>query len=155
VRLEIIATTYHSTIVKTHVFSLYSHLCIYVSIKLPIYTRWIWTGCSRCLSNSRRAWKWRSSELRDTLRGRDWASLEMHLEAEIDCICTDTWRPWSSELGDALQDSDWASFYMHLEAVIERVWRCTWRRWLCKLGGRNWTSLEMHFEAMIVPTWRL
>jgi hypothetical protein len=29
--LEIIATTYHSTIVKTHVFSLYSHLCIYVS----------------------------------------------------------------------------------------------------------------------------
>jgi len=27
-RLEIIATTYHSTIVKTHVFSLYSPLCM-------------------------------------------------------------------------------------------------------------------------------
>ena len=32
VRLEIIATTYHSTIFKTYAFSLYSHLCIYVSI---------------------------------------------------------------------------------------------------------------------------
>jgi len=55
VRLEIIATTYRSTIVKTHVFSLYSHLCIYVSIKLPIYTRYIWTGCRRCLSDLRHA----------------------------------------------------------------------------------------------------
>ena len=32
-----IATTYCSTIVKTHVFSLYSHLCIYVSMYLCIY----------------------------------------------------------------------------------------------------------------------
>jgi len=32
VHLEIIATTYRSIIVKTDVFSLYSHLCIYVSI---------------------------------------------------------------------------------------------------------------------------
>jgi len=37
VRLEIIATTYRSTIFKTHVFSLYSHLCIYVSMYLCIY----------------------------------------------------------------------------------------------------------------------
>jgi len=39
-RLEIIATTYHSTIFKTHVFSLYSNLCIYGSI----YIRYIWTN---------------------------------------------------------------------------------------------------------------
>jgi len=32
VHLEIIATTNRSTIFKTHVLSLYSHLCIYVSI---------------------------------------------------------------------------------------------------------------------------
>jgi hypothetical protein len=32
VRLEIIATTNRSMIFKTHVFSLYSHLCIYGSI---------------------------------------------------------------------------------------------------------------------------
>jgi len=35
--LEIIATTYRSTIVKTHVFRLYTHLCIYVSMYLRIY----------------------------------------------------------------------------------------------------------------------
>ena len=34
VRLEIIATIYRSTIVKTHVFSLYSHLCIYIATDL-------------------------------------------------------------------------------------------------------------------------
>jgi len=37
VRLEIIATTYRSTIVKTHVFRLYSHLCINVSMYLYSY----------------------------------------------------------------------------------------------------------------------
>jgi hypothetical protein len=34
VHLEIIATTYHSTIVKTHVFSSYFHLCIYIATHL-------------------------------------------------------------------------------------------------------------------------
>jgi hypothetical protein len=34
VHLGIIATTYRSTIFKTHVFSLYAHLCIYVAIQL-------------------------------------------------------------------------------------------------------------------------
>ena len=46
VRLEIIATTYGSTIVKTHVFSLYSHLCIYVSMYLCIYIAPITHGIS-------------------------------------------------------------------------------------------------------------
>jgi hypothetical protein len=36
VRLEIIATTYHSTIFETHVFHLYSHLCIYITTHLDI-----------------------------------------------------------------------------------------------------------------------
>jgi len=39
VHLEMIGTTYCSTIAKTYVFGLYSHLGIYVSIKLPIYTQ--------------------------------------------------------------------------------------------------------------------
>jgi len=34
VRLEIIATTYHSTIFKSHEFSLYSHLCISIATNL-------------------------------------------------------------------------------------------------------------------------
>ena len=50
-------------------------------------------------------WRPRLSELRDALGGRNQASLEMHLEAEIKL---------NSEL--------------HLDAVIERVWRCTWRQ---------------------------
>ena len=36
-RLEIIATTYHATIVKIHVLRLYSLLFIYVSMYLCIY----------------------------------------------------------------------------------------------------------------------
>jgi len=47
VHLELIATTNRSTIFKTYAFSLYPHLCIYVSIELPIYTRFIWTGSTR------------------------------------------------------------------------------------------------------------
>jgi hypothetical protein len=35
----------------------------------------------------------RLSELRGTLQGRDRASLEMHLEAEIKCTESCTWRP--------------------------------------------------------------
>jgi len=34
VRLQIIATNYSSTIFETHVFSLYSHLCIYIATHL-------------------------------------------------------------------------------------------------------------------------
>jgi len=47
--MEIIATTSRSTIFKTHVFSVYTHLCISGSILVPIYTRYIWTGCRQCL----------------------------------------------------------------------------------------------------------
>jgi hypothetical protein len=36
-RLEIIATTYRSTIWKTHVLSLYSHLSIYVSMYIATH----------------------------------------------------------------------------------------------------------------------
>jgi hypothetical protein len=40
--LEIIATTYRSTIFKTHVFSLYSHLCIYIATHLhTVYLDWL------------------------------------------------------------------------------------------------------------------
>jgi len=73
VHLEIIATTYCSMIFKTHEFSLYSHLCIYVSIWLPIYTRYISTGCRRC----RRA-------IRDTSENEDRVNSEIHSEAVIE-----------------------------------------------------------------------
>lgn len=46
--LEIIPTTYRSTISKTHLFNMYCYLGITVLIKLPIYTRYIWTSYKRC-----------------------------------------------------------------------------------------------------------
>jgi len=52
VRLEIIATTYRSTIDKTQVFSLYSHLCIYVSMYLCIYIAPIPHGISGLAAGS-------------------------------------------------------------------------------------------------------
>jgi len=119
VRREIIPTTYHATIFNTHVFSLYSDLCINVSRKLPIYQvflDWLQTVLE---TNSRFAWKCRSSEHRDTLRSCDRVSLEMHLEAVIGHIERYTWRPWMSEIRDALRDRDRAGVEMHLDAVHE------------------------------------
>jgi len=92
------------------------NVCIYVSISLPIYRCYIWTGCRRCLRAIRRApendnrvnseiypeavmervwrytWGLRFGELRDALGGRDRASVEMHLETEIEWTQWCTWR---------------------------------------------------------------
>jgi len=115
-------------------------------------------------------WTPRSSELRDALgcrdraslemhleteiewtqrciRGRDRASLEKHLETEIEWTQRWTWMQRSSEFGDALGDRERVNSEMHLEAVIERVWRYA-------LGGRNRVNLEMHSEAVIERVWR-
>jgi len=54
------------------------------------------------------------SLLNDILGGRDLASLEMHLQAEIEWTERCTWRPWSIEFGDALGGRDRASLEMHL-----------------------------------------
>jgi len=97
------------------------YICIYIATHLhTIYLDLLQVVLE---SNSRCAWRWVSSELRDVLRGLDGASLDIHLDA----IMVRTWRPWSSELRDALLGHDWVSLEMHLEAVIEWVWRCTWR----------------------------
>jgi len=86
VQLEIIATTYRSTIVKSHVFGLNSHLCIYIAAHLHTgYLDWLQAVLE---SNSRRSWKWWSSKLRDKLRGRGQVNMAMHLEAVI----MRTWR---------------------------------------------------------------
>jgi len=110
-------------------------------------------------SNSRCAWKWRSSELRDAPGGLDWASFEMNLgghdRASMAAVIKRASRPWLSKLGDALRGHDRAN----LEAVIERVWRCTWeamivwtwRPWSCKfedaLGGCDRAGLDDYLEA--------
>ena len=125
---EIIATTYRSTICKTHIFSLYSHQCIYIVTHL--HTVYL-DGLQAVLdSNSRCAWQWRSCELSDTLCSHDWASLEIYLVAMI----VQTWRPRSREFGHSLRGWNGASLEMHLEAMIKRVWRYTWRPWLSEIG---------------------
>jgi len=68
-------------------------------------------------------WRRRSSELRDALGGRDWASLDMHLETELEWTQRCTWRRRSSELRDARGSRDWASLEMHLETMLMRTWR--------------------------------
>jgi len=140
--LEIIATTYRSTNFKTYAFSLYSHLFIYVSIQLPVYTLYIWTCSMRWLKT-----------IRGTHEDDDRANSEIHSEPVIEQVWRCTWRPWWSEFGDAVADRDWVNSEMHWEAVIERVWRCTLRprssELRAALRGRNRAGLEMHLEAEI------
>jgi len=73
--------------------------------------------------------------------GRDQASMEMHLETEIEWTQRCTWRPRSSKFGDALGDRQ-----------IEWTQRCTWRPCLSKFGyalaGRDRVNPEMHMEAV-------
>jgi len=85
VRLESIATTYRSTIFKTHVSSLYSDLCIYVSIHISTHlhcTRYIWTGCRRWLT-----------AIRAAPENDNQVDSEIHCEAVIEQFGGCTWRP--------------------------------------------------------------
>jgi len=148
VRLEIIATTHRSTIFKTHVFSLYSHLCIYIATHLhTVYLDWLQAVLE---GNSRCAWKWWLTELRHTLRGRHRASLEIHFEAVIKRVWRCTLRPWSSKFVDAIGGRDCAN----MEAVFERLWRCNLRPWSNGFGdalwGRDRANLEMQLDSMNV-----
>jgi len=97
--LEIIATTYGSTIFKTDVFSLYSsYLSIYIAPHLHrICLDWLQAVLE---INSRCGWKWQSSELRDTLRACKGASLVKYLEPVIEHY----WR-------------------LHFKAMIDWTWR--------------------------------
>jgi len=61
------------------------YLCIYIATLLhTLYLDWLQAVLE---SNLRCAWKWRLSELRDILWGRDRVSLEMHLEAMLVWTC--------------------------------------------------------------------
>jgi len=147
VHLEIIATTYCSTIFKTHVCSLYSTQCIYVTMQLPIYTGYICTGSRRCFG-----------AIRGVSEHDDRVNSEIHSEAldEPDRRCTG--RPRSSVLRDAFGGLDLGSLQIDLQARIERIWWCTWRAWLSEgkdtLRGSDRAGLEIPLEAMIDRDWR-
>jgi len=162
---------------KTHVFSLYSHLLIYVSMQLPTYTRYIWTGCSRWFVG-----------IGGVPEDDDWVNSVASSEAKVDWVLRCSQRARFSELGCALggvidrvwsrlaADSAWQHIRgvpgnedgpnsdIHSEAVIKRVWRCTvrlrssvfrctWRQWSSEVGdalaGHNRVNLEMHCKAVI------
>jgi len=137
---------------KNHVFSVYSHLCMYTATHPhTIYLDWLQAMLE---SNSRSAWKWRLTELREILQGRNQASLEMHSEAVTGHIWRYTWRLWLSKFGDTLGGWDLGSLEIHLESVIERGRRYTWRPWSSDYGdalaGRNGVNLK----GVIVRLWR-
>ena len=115
--LEIIATIHRSTIIKSHVFSLYSHLCIYIATHLRmVYLDWLQAALE---SNPMRTWKWWSSQLSNTLQGLDRVRLEMHLEVVIQQVWRYTWRPQWCELGLFNQ----VSVEIQLEAAMVRTSR--------------------------------
>jgi hypothetical protein len=118
VRLEILATTYRSTMVKTHVFSLYSHLCIYVSMYLCIY---IATNLHTIYLNGL---QWCLRAIRGSHENDDQVNSEIHSEAVIQRLWTGTWRLRSSIVGDTLTGHDRVNLEMHSEIVIERLCRC-------------------------------
>jgi len=129
------------------------YLCIYIATHLhTVYLDWLQAAIE---SNLWWAWKRGSSELRDTLEGRDRASVEMDLEAVVERIWRYTWRPWSSELRDALRDPDRASVLMHLEAMNMR----TWTPWSSEFGrvlrGSRWMArrvLRLFSSVSELPT---
>jgi len=129
VRREIIATTYRSKIVKTHVLRLYSHLCINVSMYRYSYPS--------------------THGITALAAGGAWEQFEVHLKMTIQWTQIYYPGPWSSEFGDTLRGHDGVNLEMHCEIVIERGRRCTWRPWSGKLRGCNCGSLEIQLEAVI------
>jgi len=111
--------------------------CIYIQPPALLEDEHDW-ACLWC------PWRGRSSELSDAFGGRDWASLEIQLETEIEWTQRCTCRPGSSEFGDALGGHD----QTNLQAIIERVWRCTLRPWSSEfgdtLGCRHRARLEKY-----------
>jgi len=99
VRLQIIATTYRSTIDKTHVFSLYSDLCIFVSMYLYSYPSI--QGESGLTAGG--AVEQFELRLKMTIKWTQWYAP----------------TPWSREFGDAHRDGYLSYLHWHLEAVMK------------------------------------
>ena len=127
------------------------YLCIYITTHLhTVYLDWLQAVLE---SNSRCAWKGQSSELSDSLRGHDRASLEMQLVTEIEWCQRFTGRPCPSELGDAVGGPGLVNSEMHFVAMIEGLWRYTGRPWSSEFGDILWdrdrVRLEMQLETEI------
>jgi len=92
------------------------YLFIYVATHLrTVYLDWLKAVLE---SNSRCAWRWQLSELRDTLGGGYCVNLERHLQGMIERVSRCTRGPWSSELRDAIGGHNQASLEIYMEAAI-------------------------------------
>ena len=104
--------------------------------------------------NSRYAYSWQSSELRDTLRGRYCMNVMLDLEGVVKGVWRSIGRPRSSKSIDALAHYDSVSLDTDLEAMIEWASRCTWRPRSSKsrdeLPGQDQGSLERYIEVVLV-----
>jgi len=141
---KIIASTYCSTIFRTHVFSLYSHSSIYIATHLHTeYLDWLWVVLQ---SNSR------GSENHTAVNS------EIHSEPVIEQVWRCTSRKSSSINGDTLGVCHWVNLEMHSEIVIKRVSPCTSWPWLREPGPTLWdckrASVVMHIDVMIMRTRR-
>jgi len=168
--LEIIVTTYGWMIYKTHVFSLYCHLYIFVSMYLysyQIYPWYIWSGGRRGLraiqgvpeddhqvNFEMQLWAVIKQVWKCTWQGWYWVNSEMHLEAVIKRVRRYAWGLGASEQREALGAQDRVRLEMNLETTI--MW--SWRPWLSEFedtpGGHEWVSIEMHSKAMIEWVWK-
>jgi hypothetical protein len=144
-QLAIIANTYRSMIIKTHLLILNSLLWMYIPTGVHLV---YWDWLQALLNNNLRcARKWPKSALSDELQARNRESLEIALKAVLVTLWRYTCRAWSWELKDECGDSDRASWGIHLGALMMRVWRCPCRLWSCKLGPWNQVYVGIHLEG--------
>jgi len=79
------------------------------------------------------------AQLNDTLRGCDQAILQMHSKTEIEWAQSCSWWLTLSEFGNTLEGHNHANSY----AVIEQNWRCTLKLrscWSQRCSSRLWSS---------------
>jgi hypothetical protein len=95
-----------------------------------------------------------SSKHNNAVRGHDWVSLVMKLEAIIEHRCSYTGRLLSREFRNVLRSRDGACFSIQLDAMIVRY--CTPYSYELgdTFGSCDWVTLEMHCKAAIEQVWR-
>ena len=120
----------------------FSSMYLWIYIATYLHTEYLDWQHAVIESDWKCAWRWPSSELRDTLWRCDRASLGRQLGTEIEWTQRCTGRRWSIEFGDALRDRDRVNSEMHWEAVIHWVWTFTWRPRSSELWDVFWAVIE-------------
>ena len=158
--LEITDTTYCSTIFNSNVFSLYSHLCIYLHSYQSTHSipRLAAGGASEQFEVQLKMTIWWTerytprpspSVLGDALAGREVVNSQMHSDNVIERLWSYSWRTWLRQFEDAYVGHD----HTILATVIIPVWRYSWLPWYSKvrdtLRGCDQASVELHLETKI------